>query len=212
MFRALNPKNPRDTSKRVWSPDGGMTIRFRYHHTDLVTYTANTLTITPWGSLSSVIFINELAPSSICARGSECCRINGMRAQRDALLFRLVGGQWVVDSLTVEQEKQTVVDRKVVTRVAKQLRPFIQYRRARDALTGREQFSGAVRVHWTLVAQLEAQHADPTAWPHLYERLAHLPDIALIREFVAHQGGVKTEPLPVGVPPRKSVYDQYAPL
>lgn len=207
----MNPRNPYDNSKRVWSPDDGKTIRFRFHNTDLVEYTDDTLTITFWDSASSIVFVNELAPVDAHSyRGSMW--VQRMQPVRSELLFRRVGTDYEVDLSTVAPQYKVVADRKIVARVSKQLRPFLDYRRARAALEGKRGVTASTRAHPNIVDAVEQALRSPDHWLAAYERAFYVSDSVLLRELVTRAGGIEKIPLPVGVLPVKSVYNAYAAL
>lgn len=208
QFRALNPKRKSDTSKRVWSPDYGKTIRFRYHHTDVVEYTADTLAITFWDSVSSVIFASELTPFGIriySHRGNMC--VNEMFPKLSSLVFRLKNSQWVVDPDTVQPQHRVVIDRKVSTQVSRQLRPFLKYREARAAFAGVRLPTGDAMPHHWLSNHVLTGVNDETRWPLLFDQVQHVSAQSLHRALVARNGGVSKVLLPLGQLPTKSVYD-----
>lgn len=215
-YRALNPNNKRDTSKRVWSPDEGKTICFRFHRTDLVEYAEDRITIRGWNSVSSAIFINELTPYGISAHGSSHnseFRVNNMRPGADGVVFRrLAVHLYEVDPKTVLPDYQIVVDRKIVARASKALRPFFKYRAARAVLTGQRRPTGNLPPMQWLRDYIVAHHADETRFCDLYERVAVISNQVIHRELVAYWGGVSRIKLPLGQIPTKSVYDVLAPL
>ena len=208
QFRALNSKRKADTSKRVWSPDEGKTIRFRYHHTDMVEYAADTLTITFWDSVSSVIFASELTPFGIriySHRGNMC--VNEMFPKLSSLVFHLENSQWVVDPDTVQPQHRVVVDRKISAQVGRQLRPFLKYREARAALAGVRLPTGDAMPHHWLSNHVLTGINDETRWPLLFDQARHVSARSLHRALVACEGGVSKVPLLIGQLPTKSVYD-----
>jgi len=208
QFRALNSKRKADTSKRVWSPDEGKTIRFRLYYTDLVEYTESTVNITCYDSVSSVIFASELTPFGIriySHRGNMC--VNGMFPKLSSLVFHLKNSQWVVDPDTVQPQHRVVVDRKISAQVSRQLRPFLKYREARAALAGVRLPTGGAPPHHWLRNQVFVSLNDETEWAQLFEQVRHVSAQSLHRALVACEGGVSHVPLPIGQLPTKSVYD-----
>ena len=211
QFRALNPKRKSDTSKRVWSPDEGKTIRLRLHHTDVVEYTESTVSITCYDSASSVIFVDELAPYEIQARmhrGSMW--INSMQARERALVFNKTERGYEVDPATVMPQYRIEADRKIITQISKRLKPFLDYRAARAALEGTRLATGAMRMSHRSLCVLQNCHADPELWPRLYDETRHVAADVMHREMVCFEDGLKKVPLPIGRRPTKSVYDGYS--
>lgn len=212
-FRALNPRNPRDSSKRVWSPDEGKTVCFRFHHTDLVEYTDTTVKVRVYDSNSSVTFVDMLTPYDIQARSYQGSMwVNRMQPATDALVFVKTGDKYEVEPDTVMPQYKVTIDKKISGQVQKRLRPFLQYRRARAALEGWRLWAGGVRPAWSVVEALVELHGRPGGWPALYERLIDVSDIGMHRELVARAGGVEKVPLPIGVLPVRSKYDAYVSL
>ena len=213
QFRALNPRNPYDSTKRVWSPDEGKTIRFRFHHTDLVEYTDTTVRVRVYDSNSSATFADMLTPYGIRARSYQGSMwVNSMQPATDALVFVKTGDKYEVEPNTVMPQYKVVVDKKISAQVQKRLRPFLQYRRARAALEHQRQATGDMRAHWNLISGLEEHCTNPMTWPRLYEQFLQVSDAVLHRELVARAGGVEKVPLPIGVLPVRSKYDAYVSL
>lgn len=204
LFRTLNTK--RDTSKRVWSPDDGKTIRFRFHHTDLVEYTEEWINITFWNSVSSGIFIDCLSPLRTANSISDM-RVNGVKPELSSVRFRFEKNEWVPFPEDMQQEYKVVVDRKIAAAVRKRLAPFENYRRARAALEGRKPryTQSAYIPPWLELERFE----DPAFWPQTYLTAERCAPTALARRLIVNAGGVRREPLPLGVAPSKSVYDLY---
>lgn len=206
LYRALGRK--RDTSKRVWSPDEGKSIYFRFHHTDLVKYHApDQVEITAWDSVSSSIFVNELTPYGISMysiRG--VMRINKMVPRESSIRFTFVDDQWRPNLEDVRQEYRLVPDYKIAARVRKQLEPFRKYQLARAALEG-----GLIRIYPILNHRLPSlsEFANPERWPLLYDQLRAVAFESVRRALIVEQGGVKEEPLPPGEIPLKSVFDPF---
>ncbi len=208
QFRALNPKRKSDTSKRVWSPDEGKTIRLRLHHTDLVEYTESTVSITCYDSWSSCIFIDELAPHEIQARlHRNCMWVNNMQARERALVFNKTERGYEVDPATVMPQYRIEADRKIITQVSKQLKTFLDYRDARAALEGVRLATGVMRMARYSFCALRDHHANPELWPRLYDETRHVAADVMRREMVCFEDGLKKVPLPIGQRPTKSVYD-----
>lgn len=210
-FRALNPKRKSDSSKRIWSPDDGKTIRFRLHHTDLVEYTESTVSVTCYDSQSSIIFVGELAPHEIRAhnyRGGMW--VNRMQPADRALVFNKTEKGYEVDKSTVSPQYKIVTDKKISLEVSKLLRPFLKYRAARAALHRQRLPTGPMRPLPWLVDQLIRDLVKEEAWSDLYVATGSVSAEAMHRELVWRAVGIKKDELPIGVMPTKSVYDGYS--
>lgn len=195
----------------MWSPDDGKTIRFRLHHTDLVEYTPITVSITCYDSVSSVIFVDELAPYEIQARlhrGSMW--VNNMQPVKSALVFYKTEQGYEVDPTTVMPQYRIEADRKIVVQVSKQLKPFLKYREARATLHGERVATGQMRMTRRSLSVLRESYTNPELWPSLYDETQHVAADVMHREMVSFEGGLTRVLLPIGQRPTKSVYDGYS--
>lgn len=177
----------------------------------MVEYTKNTVSITCYDSISSVVFVDELAPHEIQARLSKSNMwINNMQPLKGALVFNKTERGYEVDPTTVMPQHRIEIDRKISVQVSRQLRPFLKYREARNALQGVRAATGQVRMtRLSLDACLE-HFANPEMWPVLYDDTRYVTDDVIRHEMTVYSDGVKKVPLPIGQRPTKSVYDNYA--
>jgi hypothetical protein len=169
------------------------------------------VSITCWNSPSSVIFVGELAPHEIQARmhrGSMW--VNNMQPVESALVFNKTERGYEVDPETVMPQYRIEADRKIITQVSKQLKPFLDYRDARAALEGARLATGVMRMARHSFCALRDHHANPELWPRLYDETRHVAADVMRREMVCFEDGLKKVPLPIGRRPTKSVYDGYS--
>lgn len=207
-FRQLHPRRRNDTSKAVWSPDDGKTIHFRYHHTDVVTYTKNSILVRTWHSRSTCIFANELLPNSFHCRMNlkGYMLVNEIQPVGDSLCFRKRGDSWQVVKSQAKPQFQTVVDRKKAAAVRKKYKPYLQWHAAAQALIGQRIPRWAPQARHFDLTMLHGVH-QPSMYPRIFERFKEYPAEGLLqRALVAHRA-VKKVRLPIGVMPRPSIYD-----
>lgn len=176
----------------------------------MVEYTESTVSITCYDSVSSVTFVDELAPHEIQARlhrGSMW--VNNMQPLKSALVFNKTERGYEVDPATVMPQYRIEADRKIMLQVSKSLRPFLDYRDARAALEGARLATGVMRMLPNSLWLLQRSLANPELWPTLYNETRHVAADVMHREMVSFEGGLKKVLLPVGRRPTKSVYDGY---
>ena len=212
LNHSINPRNKRDTSKTVWVD--GERITFKFHRSALVIYESPTcLKINPWGSRSSVIFVNELVPRSIwMTQHSGVVRVNDMQDLGNGIRFNLVGGEWVVDPSTVRGEHQVVLDRSVKCPARAEFSRFLRYKAARERLAPcAVNHSGRISRYLSPVVQdiWFGKSGEGQPMESIYEQVKGYPTLALQRAFNVACGAVKRVPIPLGSIPKKSVYDAW---
>lgn len=133
-------KDRRDSSKLVLKMGDG-SVKFRFHHTDLVTWMADKIGISTYDSQNSVVFTNQFLPPGMYARSIRgemyiCHKGMTYMPQHGSLVFNRVGNQWVVDESKVMRWSTETLDRKAAARVRKVMKPFIDYRDCVDKICG----------------------------------------------------------------------------
>lgn len=205
-------KDKRDTSKTVFKTADG-TVRFRYHHTDLVSWAPDELRVATWSSRSSVDFTDRFLPAGVFARskgGAMYIVQDGhyYAAGAGPIVFNKLGGEWVVDPKTVARHGEFVIDRKKAARVRKVLKPFMDWTASIDRLTNPGFRQARVMYHEVgrllqdafREGTLHEQH-----YPALRDSLV-THSATFLAECYVLAGAVTTSVAPLGQLPKKSPY------
>ncbi len=130
-WRALGSK--RDTSKIIRLDSNG-DIRLRYHHTDVVLYTADgDLVVTTHNSSNTVAFANRFLPCGIGARSHDGCMYVGDTvgeygpSHKVLTFLQSPTGNWFVDKTTVAPVTWYDLDRSKAAAIRKTMKPFLDW-------------------------------------------------------------------------------------
>lgn len=204
-------KDKRDTSKTIAKNVDGV-IRFRYHHTDLVTWAPDELRVFTWDSRSSVDFADRFLPDGIRAvskRGVMHLVQDGMyyTAGAGPIVFNKRDRGWVVDPRTVARHQNSVLDRTKAAHVRKTLKPYMDWNASIDRMIGASAFTRVLpqQIAWMLRAAFATGVIPVDQYQPLRESLATSSE-RFLKECYVLAGAVTKVEAPLGSLPKPDPY------
>ena len=205
-WRSLGQK--RDTSKIVKQDTNG-DVRFRYHHTDVVTYKADgTLEVYTFDSSNTVAFAGRFLPNSIQARSHDgrmwVGDLNGMYLPAVNKNLHFILGPhniWTVDPTTVCEITQLTLDHKKAAKIRKIIAPYLDWLEAAKRV--------GMKITWdrwnmNVPVFLKEHLANGLIPEELYPKLACMQ--LRMHDMYVLGGAVSKEPAPFGSLTKRSPY------
>lgn len=206
-------KDRRDTAKTIAKNVADGVIRFRYHHTDLVTWAPDELRVFTWDSRSSVDFADRFLPDGIRAvskRGTMYLVQAGLyyTAGAGPIVFNKRGRGWVVDPSTVARHQNSVLDRMKAAHVRKTLKPYMDWNASIDRMIGASAFTRILpeQIARMLKAAFATGVIPVEQYQPLRESLATSAE-KFLKECYVLAGAVTKVEAPLGSLPKPDPYE-----
>jgi len=163
----MRTKRKNDDTGTVWM-DGDAVV-FRLYRTDMVVWRPDRIVVMRHDSRSSAGFADRLLPHSLDAymRFNEMV-INRLHTTNQWVIDK-IGDTWVIDPSTLVKHDKMLLDLKVLARMRKRAKPFLEYVHARKTLLNdRDVYRADSRYPQSAVHLLIRRVDDQASFPQLY--------------------------------------------